>query len=284
MDGANGFVFGVMMNDILQLLSNVRPQDPLDILLLTFVIYWLLNQIKGTRTIPILMGLSVLLATYVAATWLRLDAIGWVMENLFGFLVVILVVLFQADIRTALARVGMTTMFREMSTSAQRNLIEEVVSAAVYLSKRKIGASIVMEKETGLRNYVERAKAINADTSMELLVSIFHPTSPLHDGAVTVMRDGSLAAARCILPLSANPESSAFLGTRHRSALGLSEETDAVIVVVSEERGFISLAYQGTLHRDLDEATLRQSITRLFQETETDHGTEGALTAEPRSA
>ena len=253
------------MNHIVQLVLNIRPQDIVDIALLTAVIYWLLNLIKGTRTIPILVGLSVLLAVYAMASFLQLDAIGWLMENLFSSAVVILVVLFQADIRNALARVGMTTMFREMSALAQRNLIDEVVETAYALARRRIGATIVLERETGLRNYIERGKAIGAEPTMELMQSIFHTSSPLHDGAVIITRKGELAAARCILPLSSSLVGSSSLGTRHRSALGLSEETDAVVVVVSEERGKVSLAHLGRFKRDLEEHELRGEITTIMQ-------------------
>ena len=253
------------MNHLVNLLSNVRPQDIVDIALLTAVIYWLLNLIKGTRTIPILVGLTVLLGVYAMASVLQLDAIGWLMENLFSSAVVILVVLFQADIRNALARVGMTTMFREMSAVAQRNLIDEVVETAYALARRRIGASIVLENETGLRNYIERGRVIGAEPTLELLLAIFHTSSPLHDGAVIINRKGELAAARCILPLSSSMVGSSSLGTRHRSALGLSEETDAVVVVVSEERGKVSLAHMGRLKRDLEEHELRGEITTILQ-------------------
>ena len=270
------------MNDIAELLSNIRAQDIVDIALLTAVIYWLLNLIKGTRTIPILVGLSVLLGVYALASFLELDAIGWLMENLFSSAVVILVVLFQADIRNALARVGMTTMFREMSATARRNLIDEVVHTAYALAKRRLGATIVLENETGLRNYIERGRAIRAVPSMELLLSIFHTSSPLHDGAVVISRKGELAAARCILPLSNDPTSSAFLGTRHRSALGLAEDSDALVVVVSEERGQISLAYMGRLKRDLEEHELRREITTILQGNETtDAVSEAPATTQP---
>jgi diadenylate cyclase len=253
------------MNPIAQLLLNIRPQDIVDIALLTAVIYWLLNLIKGTRTIPILVGLTVLLGIYAMASFLQLDAIGWLMENLFSSAVVILVVLFQADIRNALARVGMTTLFREMSATAQRNLIDEIVETAYALARRRIGGTIVLENETGLRNYIERGKAIGAQPTMELMLSIFHTSSPLHDGAVIVTRKGELAAARCILPLSSSLVGSFSLGTRHRSALGLSEETDAVVVVISEERGKVSLAHLGHLKRDLEEHELRGEINTILQ-------------------
>lgn len=256
------------MNPIVQLLLNIRPQDIVDIALLTAVIYWLLNLIKGTRTIPILIGMTVLLGVYAMASFLQLDAIGWLMDNLFSSAVVILVVLFQADIRNALARVGMTTLFREMSATAQRNLIDEVVETAYALAGRRIGGTIVLENETGLRNYIERGRVIGAAPTMELMLSIFHTSSPLHDGAVIITRKGELAAARCILPLSASVVGSSSLGTRHRSALGLSEETDAVVVVISEERGTVSLAHLGSLRRDLAEHELRGEITSILQGSE----------------
>jgi diadenylate cyclase len=252
------------MGNVIQLLVGIRPQDFIDIGLLAVIIYRLLVLIKGTRTIPILVGLTVLLGAYALASFLDLEAIGWLMENLFSSAVVILVVLFQADIRTALARVGMTTMFRETTDTSQADLIAEVVSTAYALARRRIGGTIVLENETGLRNYIERGRAINAQPTMELMQSIFHTSSPLHDGAVIITRKGVLAAARCILPLTSNVVSSSLLGTRHRSAIGLSEETDAVVVVVSEERGLVSLAYQGVLLRDLDEKELRRRISQIL--------------------
>lgn len=252
------------MGSLLHLFESFRFQDVIDIALLAGVVYWLLLLIKGTRTIPILLGLSVLLATYILSSFLELEAIGWLMENVVGSAVVILVVLFQADIRNALARLGMTTMFREYPHTGRQEVIDEVVHAATTLANKRVGATMVLERETGLRNYIERGKAINAPTTAELLEAVFQRTSPLHDGAVIIDRDGSLASARCILPLSSTPGSSAFLGTRHRSALGLAEETDALVVVVSEERGQVSLAYDGKLHRDLDEQTIRERLVTLL--------------------
>ncbi|HUJ73343.1 MAG TPA: diadenylate cyclase CdaA [bacterium] len=247
-----------------ELIRGMRPQDVLDIALLTAIIYWLLRLIKGTRTIPILIGLTLLVATYALASWLELDAISFLMQHLFGSAVVILVVLFQADIRTALAELGMTTMFHGLSEEAQQGLIDEVALASSRLARRKVGATIVLENETGLRNYIERGKAVHAQPTVELLESIFHTSSPLHDGAVIINREGVLAAARCILPLSTQAVNTSFMGTRHRSALGLSEETDAVVVVVSEERGIVSLAYRGMLYRGLEESELRRRMMQIL--------------------
>jgi diadenylate cyclase len=253
------------MNSLVEMLRGFRPQDVVDIAVLAAIIYWLLLLIKGTRAIPILVGLSVLVAAYIMAAYLDLDAIGFLMEHLFSSAVVILVVLFQADIRNALAQVGMTTMRQELSEADRKDLIQEVTQAAMRLARRRIGAIIVLENEVGLRNYEERGRIINAQPTVELLESIFHTASPLHDGAVIISREGVLRAARCILPLTTRPLESPFLGTRHRSALGLTEETDAVVVVASEERGKVSLAYRGQLHGELDEAELRRLIALALQ-------------------
>jgi uncharacterized protein (TIGR00159 family) len=265
------------MEGILEVLASIRTRDLIDIALLTAIIYWLLQLIKGTRTIPILLGLTVLLAAYGLAEILDLAAISWLMQNLFSAAVVILVVLFQADIRNALARLGISTMFREISATAQNDLIAEVAEAATTLARRKIGASIVLEKETGLRNYIDRGVRLMAEPTVELFLSIFHTSSPLHDGAVIINREGKLAAARCILPLTSNPAASKRLGTRHRSALGLTEESDALVVIVSEERGKISLASRGELIRDLAPAELRTTIAQLLQ----GEGREDAISESP---
>lgn len=253
------------MSEFVELLASVGFRDLIDIGLLAAIIYWMLMMIKGTRTIPILLGLTVLLGTYGLSVFLGLEAMGWLLENLFGSAVLIVVVLFQADIRNALARLGISTMFRELSAAAQSGLIDEVVATATALASRRIGASIALEKETGLRNYIDRGTRLDAEPTADLLLSIFHISSPLHDGAAIINREGRLAAARCILPLSTAPGSSAFMGTRHRSALGLSEETDAVVVVVSEETGSISIACGGVLERDLREGELQRRITQLLR-------------------
>lgn len=249
-------------------LRGFRPQDAIDILLLAAVIYWLLLRIQGTRSIPILLGLSILLAVYALVAWLKLEATTFLMQHLFSSAVVVLVVLFQADIRNVLARLGLTTMFHELSDAARQDLIDEVVEAASRLVKRRIGATIVLENGTGLRNFIERGVAVQAPPTVALLEAIFHVSSPLHDGAVIITNQGQLAAARCILPLTASHGGKAFLGTRHRSALGLTEETDALAIVVSQERRQISLAYDGVLYMGLDADSLRRGIVAILQDGE----------------
>ncbi len=227
-------------------------RDLLDIVLLSLIFYRLLVLIKGTRTIPLLMGFFLLLAIYVVSLLLNLNATQLLLDNLGNSLVLVMVVLFQADIRNALAQFGLITLFRD--TGLQRkNVVDSILQSCIVLARQRIGALIVFEQEVGLRNYSERGVPINASVSEELVQSIFHPTSPLHDGAVVISRKGELLAARCILPVSMNSRLDPDLGTRHRAAIGLTEETDAVVLVVSEERKEISLSYQGQLVRGANE-------------------------------
>ena len=241
----------------------LRWQDLLDIVLLTLIFYRLLILIKGTRTIPMLMGFSLLLALYVVALLLDLNATQLLLDNLGSSLVLVMVVLFQADIRNALAQFGLITLFRD--TGLQRkNVVDSVLQSCIIMARQRVGALIVFEQDVGLRNYSERGVQINATVSEELVQSIFHPTSPLHDGAVILNRKGELVAARCILPVSMNSRLDQDLGTRHRAAIGLTEETDAVVLVVSEERKEISLSYKGQLLRGANE-NIREALIQVLE-------------------
>ena len=238
-------------------------RDLLDIVLLSLIFYRLLVLIKGTRTIPMLMGFFLLLAIYVVSLLLNLNATQLLLDNLGNSLVLVMVVLFQADIRNALAQFGLITLFRD--TGLQRkNVVDSILQSCIVLARQRIGALIVFEQEVGLRNYSERGVPINASVSEELVQSIFHPTSPLHDGAVVISRKGELLAARCILPVSMNSRLDPDLGTRHRAAIGLTEETDAVVLVVSEERKEISLSYQGQLVRGANE-NIRLTLLEVLE-------------------
>ena len=238
-------------------------RDLLDIVLLSLIFYRLLVLIKGTRTIPMLMGFFLLLAIYVVSLLLNLNATQLLLDNLGNSLVLVMVVLFQADIRNALAQFGLITLFRD--TGLQRkNVVDSILQSCIVLARQRIGALIVFEQEVGLRNYSERGVPISASVSEELVQSIFHPTSPLHDGAVVISRKGELLAARCILPVSMNSRLDPDLGTRHRAAIGLTEETDAVVLVVSEERKEISLSYQGQLVRGANE-NIRSTLLEVLE-------------------
>jgi len=198
------------------------------------------------------MGFVFLLALYLVSLILNLEATQLLLDNLGQSLVLVLVVLFQTDIRNALAQIGIFTLFRD-NGQQKKDIVDSILQACLVMSQQRIGALIVLEQEVGLKNYSDRGTQVNANISEQLLLSIFHPTSPLHDGAVIINRKGDLLAAQCILPVSMNSKLSSFLGTRHRAAIGLTEETDAAVLIVSEERKEISLSYKGQLIRGANE-------------------------------
>src|SRR6187551_3971553 len=243
-----------MMDWITELLRR-RPAvswwDLLDVLLVSILIYELLLLIRGTRAMQMALSGGFLIALFFISQWLDLETVNWVIRNLATYVGFAIIVLFQADIRRALAHFGRAPFFKyfERVTSANES-IEDLVVAASTLAARRIGAIIVIERQIGLRNYIEGGIPLDATITYDLLATIFQPGSPLHDGAVIVQGD-RIAAAACFLPLSINPKVSRELGTRHRAALGLTEENDAVAIVVSEETGSISLVMGGDLERGL---------------------------------
>jgi len=209
-----------------------------------------------------LMGFVLLLALYLVSLILDLEATQLLLDNLGQSLVLVLVVLFQTDIRNALAQIGVFTLFRE-SNQQKRDVVDSILQACLVMSQQRIGALIVFEQEVGLKNYSDRGTQLNATVSEELLLSIFHPTSPLHDGAVIINAKGDLLAAQCILPVSMDSRLSSFLGTRHRAGIGLTEETDAAVLIVSEERREISLSYRGQLIRGANE-DIRKALLEVL--------------------
>jgi diadenylate cyclase len=248
------------MHNYLALVPTVRWQDALDILIVAYVIYRVALLIRGTRTMQMVLGVVVLGAAYVASQMLGLFTLNWLLNNFLSSLFVILVVIFQPDIRRALMSFGAGHLFGVRRPGSK--LTDDLTAAAAWLSARRIGALIVVEQEAGLNEYVETGRAIYGEASPELIETIFMHNSPLHDGAVIVKGDRILAAA-CLLPLSTNPAVSLALGTRHRAAIGLTEETDAVVIVVSEENGMISLAQEGKLSRGLDPQELLHRLHQL---------------------
>ena len=242
----------------------VSWSDLLDIALVSFLIYELLLLIRGTRAVQMALSGGFLIGLFFLSDWLQLETVNWVIRNLGAYVVVAIIVLFQSDIRRALAHFGRARFFRyfERATSTDETL-EELVTAATTLSARKIGAIMVVERQIGLRNYIEGGIPLDATITYDLMATIFQPGSPLHDGAAIVQGD-RVAAAACFLPLSVNPRVSRELGTRYRAAIGLTEENDAVAVVVSEETGIISLAIAGDLERRLTADTLRIRLRALL--------------------
>ncbi|MCP1146417.1 diadenylate cyclase CdaA [Lysinibacillus endophyticus] len=236
----------------------------LDVLLVWYVIYKLLTLIKGTKAVQLLKGLFVIIFARFATVIFGLDTLGWLLQEVidWGFLAIIII--FTPEIRRALEQLGRGKIFQRSTgqlEDEQTRLIEAMKKAVSYMAKRRIGALISLEKETGLNEYIETGIKLNAEITSELLINIFIPNTPLHDGAVIVQKD-KISAAACYLPLSESTFISKELGTRHRAAVGLSEVTDAVTIVVSEETGAVSLTKNGNLHRNLTidefEAQLRK--------------------------
>jgi diadenylate cyclase len=238
--------------------------DLVDIAIVAVFFYQVLILIRGTRAMQMAVGAGLVTALYFLSRWLELEAVNWIIRNALGYVVIAVIVLFQADIRRALAHFGRAPFLRYLGRVAGgEDTIEELVTAVGNLAAHKIGALIVIERQIGLRNYIEGGIPLDATITYDLLASIFQPTAPLHDGAVIVQGD-RIAAAACFLPLSVNPKVSRALGTRHRAALGLTEENDAVAVVVSEETGIISIAINGRLERDFTPETLRLRLGALL--------------------
>ncbi|MBF0279161.1 MAG: TIGR00159 family protein [SAR324 cluster bacterium] len=246
------------------MIQNIGWQDIVDILLLTFIFYRLFTLVKGTRTIPILAGFSLVLAVYLISQTLHLEAIGLLLDNLANSLVLVLVILFHTEIRNVLAQFGLITFFIG-GNQYKKDVLDEVIRGANLMAQERMGALVVFEREMGLRNFIEKGTAVDAVLSKELLLSIFRSSSPLHDGAVVVDRKGRLAAAGCILPISTNTEVSPIFGTRHRAAMGLTEETDAVVLVVSEERSEISLSYKGELIQASSDTNIKKLLFELME-------------------
>jgi diadenylate cyclase len=236
--------------------------DFLDILLMSVVIYRLLLILKGTKAVQMLIGLGILLLASLASRYLELYTIDWLVQSFWAQIVIAIIVLFQPEIRRALAHIG-EAQFLTFTKAEELKSLEEIVRASISLANRKIGALIVIERETSLKDFIEVGTPLDARVSRELLVSIFHPTSPIHDGAV-IIKGNRIAAAGCFLPITLSSELSKALGTRHRAGVGLTEETDAIAIIVSEETGFISMAGNGKLETKLDMGTMRDMLTDIF--------------------
>jgi diadenylate cyclase len=238
--------------------------DLLDIVVVSILIYEVLKLIRGTRAVQMGLGGGVLVALFYVSRWGHLETVNWLIRNLAGYIVFAVIVLFQADIRRALAHLGRAPFFRYFAKpeSAEES-VEELVVAATMLASQRTGAIIAVERQIGLRNYIEGGIPLDAVLTYDLIVSIFQPDSPLHDGAVIVQGD-RVAAAACFLPLTVNPKLGKELGSRHRAAIGLTEENDAVAIVVSEETGIISIVSDGQIERGLSGDDLRTRLRTLL--------------------
>ncbi|WP_110112002.1 diadenylate cyclase CdaA [Bacillus sp. CGMCC 1.16541] len=236
----------------------------IDVLLVWFVIYKLIMVIRGTKAVQLLKGITVIIVVRFISSFLGLNTLQWLMDQAltWGFLAVIII--FQPELRRALEQLGRGRLFSRGTIPEEDEgitTIEAIAKATDYMAKRRIGALISIERETGMSDYIETGIGLHANASSELLINLFIPNTPLHDGAVIIQKN-QVAAAACYLPLSESPFISKELGTRHRAAVGISEVTDSLTVVVSEETGNISVTKNGELYRNLDIETLKQMLTK----------------------
>lgn len=245
----------------MQELINLRWQDGLDILLVAILIYQLILILRGTQGIQILAGMVILLVAYWGSRRLELYTLEWILESFVKSFLLIVIILFQADIRRVLSRVGRRAIIRQVL--AEPRVMEEVSAAADSLANQRIGGLIILERQARLNEYLEGAIRLDALVTRELLISLFWPHSPTHDGAIVIQGDLILAAG-CVLPLSRRPGIDKTMGTRHRAGLGITEKTDAVAIIISEERGQVSIAQGGKMTTNLSRVQLRQTLGEIF--------------------
>ncbi len=249
-----------MKDQIFMYLGLWRPM--LEIFIIWYVLYRLLIFIQGTRTVQVVLGLVMLILCAALSRILGLTSINWILTKLFAFGVIAFFIIFQPELRRALARLGQNAAFKTFVKKG--GILDEILKACEIMSTQQIGALITIARDTGLRNYVESGVKINAKISSELIITIFTPQTPLHDGGIIIEED-RIASCGSLLPLSQNPDLNKTLGTRHRAALGLTEETDAVTIVVSEETGGISVATNGHMTKDLSLKELERVLINLFK-------------------
>lgn len=238
--------------------------DVLDILMVAFIIYQLLLFIRGTHAVQMALGAGVLVLLYWTSRWADLQTVNWLLRTFLPYVVFGIIVVFQAEIRKVLAHLGKTPLLGAFSSQKTEELVDEVVLASTTLASQQTGAIMVLEREMGLRAYIETGISLDAVLTYDLLVNVFTPGTPLHDGAV-IVQGNRVAAAACFLPLTVNPALSRTLGSRHRAAIGVTEDTDAIAVVVSEETGTISLVAEGRIRRDLDARSLKQMLLTALE-------------------
>ena len=250
-------------DNLVFIVTHLRFQDAIDMLLVWMVVYRVLVLIKRTGTIQMLSGLGVLAIGYIFSIWLELFTFNWILEKFFSNLFVIVVILFQGEIRRALAHIGSNPFFTDVSAVQETQVIEEIAKGVIATAQKGFGALIVIEKEIVIDYHIEFGTEMDSKVSAGLIVSIFHPTSPMHDGAVLI-RNGRVHSAGCFLPLSKNPALDKNLGTRHRAAIGLTEETDALVLVVSEENQSIGIVQSGHLSPNVELGDIRKALYDVY--------------------
>ncbi len=247
----------------LDALRRLDARAVVDILIIAVVVYYALRLLKGTRAAQMVVTLLLVAAAFYGARWARLEMVEWLLNTLLPYFVIALIVLFQPEIRRALASAGRNPFWERLGGSARSGALDDVVMAAAHFAQTKTGALIVLERDVGLKIYIESGIPLDAALSYDLLLAIFHHASPLHDGAV-ILHGEKVAAAACFLPLSLNPMLSTQLGTRHRAAIGVTEESDAVAVVVSEQTGAITLASGGAIESNLTAEQLAERLAAVY--------------------
>ena len=256
-------VLSNLIENLSFVLSHLRWQDIFDIFLVWLIVYRALILIKRTGTIQMLSGLGILAISFVMSQWFEFHALNWILEKFFSNLFVILVVLFQGEIRRALSHIGSHPLFTGVSSVMETHLIEEIAKGVISIAQRGYGALIVIEKDILVDYHIEMGTELDSKISAEVIESIFQPQAPMHDGAVLI-RGGKIVSAGCFLPLSKNPAIDKNLGTRHRAAIGLTEETDALVLVVSEETKSISLVHSGHMSPNVELSEVRQALYEAY--------------------
>lgn len=259
--------FYTLFNQVIAAFHDFRVVDILDILAIAFLIYKSIELLRETRAKQLVKGLFVLLLVWLMARWFDLVSLNWLLTKVLDYALIALAIIFQPELRRALEKVGRSSFGKLFGIASNNNnsevlqCIDAVCRAATYMQEQKCGALMVIERQTQLGDIVNTGTVIDSKASSDLICNVFYPKSPLHDGAM-IIRDGRLLAAGCILPLTANTNLSNQLGTRHRAAIGMSENSDALVVVVSEETGNISIALNGGITRDYNGLTLRETLIR----------------------
>ena len=241
---------------------NLGWRDILDVAVVTFVLYRVILLVRGTRAVSVVYGLLLLVLAFFLSEAVGLYTLNWMLANFLGSIFLVIIILFQQDIRKALSQMGAGRLWRR--SVVPEKALNELAAAMITLARKRIGALVVIEKGVPLGDVMDRGVMLNAILSADLLMTIFHPNTPLHDGAV-IVKDDVIAAAACILPLATGIAHRSDLGTRHRAALGITEESDAVVVVVSEERGEVSIAVNGRLTTSLDEVRLKRVLRNALE-------------------
>ena len=261
----------IISNFFTQITANIRIQDIIDVLVISFVVYKIFDFLKQTRAEQLLKGIAILLVLTKISEWLQLYTVNWILSNTMTVGTIAILVVFQPELRRGLEYLGRTSIFTgnlaEIQENEAKHTVKSILDAVASLSRQKIGAILVIERRTGLNEIIDTGTKMDSIVSAELLINIFIPNTPLHDGAV-IIKDDRIRAAACFLPLSENMTISKEMGTRHRAALGMSERSDSLSIVVSEETGVISIAEHASISRHLDIDTLETILMEIYRRSE----------------